>query len=144
MWSFKTSIFNVSNKCRAFNFIPSFPDKIKDTIMYQASFTYYGGPQLSHQIQIAHIKNKLLKSNIKLLTSRTKSLHQIQSPDIKTRIKRSAVGERKLVSTWCNHHTCIVVSRYFICNITVRTGYTTIHSCTQPYIQPYIAVHNPT
>ena len=44
-----------------------------------------------HQKQITHIKNKLL-------TSKTKSLHQIQNPDIKlqnpdivTKIKRSEV-----------------------------------------------------
>ena len=94
----------------------------------------------SHQKQIAHIKNKILTSN-------TKSRHQIQNPDIKlqnpdivTKIKRFTVGERKLVSTWCNH--LIVVSRYFICNTTVRTtiphrptySYIAVHSSTQPYI----------
>ena len=43
----------------------------------------------SHQIQIAHIKYKLL-------TSKTNYSHQIQIAHIKTRIKLSAVGERKL------------------------------------------------
>ena len=59
-------------------------------------------------MQIARIKNKLLTSYLKLLTSKTKSLRQIQNPDIKIKIKfkRSAVEERKLVSRWCtcNHH----------------------------------------
>ena len=49
----------------------------------------YGGPQLSHQIQIAHIKYKLLTSN-------TNYSHQIQIAHIKNKIKLSAVGERKL------------------------------------------------
>ena len=62
----------------------------------------YGGPQLSHQLQSGHMKNKILTSNTncshqilncshqkqiayiknKLLTSKTKSLQQIQNPDI--------------------------------------------------------------
>ena len=57
----------------------------------------------SHQIQITHIKYKILTSNTnyshqihKLLTSNTNYSHQIQKPDIKNKIKRSAVGERKL------------------------------------------------
>ena len=61
-----------------------------------------------------------------------KSRHQIQSPDIKTRIKRSAVGERKLVSTWCNHHT-------------VYSGFTLFHmqyNCSQRLY--YIGLHTPT
>ena len=108
----------------------------------------------SHQIQIAHFENKLLTSKNKILTSHTKSRHQIQNPDIKlqnpdivTKIKRFNVGERKLVSTWCNHH--IVVSRYFICNTTVRT--TIPHRPTYSYIAvhssltwPYIALHSRT
>ena len=76
----------------------------------------YGSPQLSVQIQITHIKNKLLTSNTdyshqiqnpdikhKLLTSNTNCSHQIQITHIKykiltlkNKIKRSAVGDRKL------------------------------------------------
>ena len=65
----------------------------------------------SHQIQIAHIKYKLLTSNTKLLTSNTNCSHQIQITHVKyklltsttncsinTKIKRSAVGERKTIS----------------------------------------------
>ena len=52
-------------------------------------YYFYGGPQLWHQIQITHIKYKILTSN-------TNYSHQIQNPDIKKKIKRSAVGERKL------------------------------------------------
>jgi len=56
-------------------------------------WSYYGGPQLSHQIQIAHIKNKLFTSKTncshqnqiahiknKLLTSNSNSSHQKQIP----------------------------------------------------------------
>ena len=64
---------------------------------------YYGG-------HICHIKYKLLTSNTKILTSNTNYSHQIhkllksntnyshqiQNPDIKNKIKRSAVGEQKL------------------------------------------------
>ena len=57
----------------------------------------------SHQIQITHIKYKILTSNTnyshqihKLLTSNTNYSHQIQKPEIKNKIKRSAVGDRKL------------------------------------------------
>ena len=42
----------------------------------------YGGPQLSHQIQITHIKHKLLTSN-------TNYSHQIQNPDIKYKLLTS-------------------------------------------------------
>ena len=67
-----------------------------------------------HQIQITHIKYKFLTSKknyshqiqnpdikYKLLTSNTNCSHQIQNPGIKNKIKRSAVGERKLVGTSC-------------------------------------------
>ena len=64
------------------------------------NFIFYGGPQLSHQIQITHIKYKLL-------TSKTNCSHQIQithikykNPDIKNKIKRSVVGEQKLCSVF--------------------------------------------
>ena len=62
----------------------------------------YGGPQLSHQIQIPHIKYKLLTSNTKswhqiqithiknkLLLSNTNYSHQIQNPDIKHKLLTS-------------------------------------------------------
>ena len=108
----------------------------------ETSTAQYGGPQLSHQIQIAHIKYKLLTSNTncsrqiqtahikykiltsntnyshqkqithikyKILTSNTNYAHQKkiahikynyshqkQIAHIKNKIKRSAVGERKL------------------------------------------------
>ena len=86
---------------------------------------YYGGPQLSHQIQIHYIKYKFTTSNTnsshqiqihyikyKFTTSNTNSQHQKQILHIqkqihhiknkfptsksKTQIKRSAVNERKL------------------------------------------------
>ena len=83
-----------------------------------------------------HIKYKLVtsKTNPYINTNCSheiqNSSHQKESPDMITGIKRSAVGERRLVSTWCNHH--IVVSRYFICNITVRTSIP--HRPTYSYI----------
>ena len=62
----------------------------------------YGGPQLSHQKQIAHIKNKLLTSKtncshqkqiahikFKLLTSKTNCSHQIQIAHIKSKLLTS-------------------------------------------------------
>ena len=57
----------------------------------------------SHEIQNPDNKYKLLTSNTnyshqihKLLTSNTNYSHQIQITHIKNKIKRSAVGERKL------------------------------------------------
>ena len=68
----------------------------------------YGGPQLSDQIQITHIKYKILTSNTnyshqkqiahikyKLLTSNTKSWHQIQITHIKYKLLTS--------NTNCSH-----------------------------------------
>ena len=68
----------------------------------ETSTAQYGGPQLSHQIQIAHIKYKLLTSNTncsrqiqtahikyKILTSNTNYSHQIQNPDIKYKLLTS-------------------------------------------------------
>ena len=67
-----------------------------------AHTTHYGGPQLSHQIQITHIKHKLLTSKTncshqkqiahikyKLLTSNIKSWHQIQITHIKNKLLTS-------------------------------------------------------
>ena len=69
----------------------------------------YGGPQLSHQKQIAHIKNKLLTSKtncshqkqiahikFKLLTSKTNCSHQIQIAHIKIKKKTKSLltGQR--------------------------------------------------
>ena len=63
---------------------------------------YYGCPQLSHQIQITHIKYKILTSNTnyshqkqiahikyRLLTSNTKSWHQTQITHIKYKLLTS-------------------------------------------------------
>ena len=50
MWGFKSSIFDVTNKCRAFNFILSFPDKIK--LILFASFTN----SLSNDIKLLRYK----------------------------------------------------------------------------------------
>ena len=79
---------------------------------------FYGGPQLSHQIQIHHIKYKFTTSNTnsphqiqihhikhKFATTKAKSSQQKQihhsknkflTSKSKTQIKRSAVNERKL------------------------------------------------
>ena len=68
----------------------------------ETSTAQYGGPQLSHQIQIAHIKYKLLTSNTncsrqiqtshikyKILTSNTNYSHQKQITHIKYKILTS-------------------------------------------------------
>ena len=74
------------------------------------NYHWYGGPQLSHQIQIAHIKFKSLTSNsncshqiqiahikLKSLTSNSNCSHQIQIAHIKF---KSLTSNSIRVSDW--------------------------------------------
>ena len=85
----------------------------------QKRWANYGGPQLSHQIQITHIKYKILTSNTnyshqkqiahiknKLLTSNTNYSHQTQNPDIKYKLLTS--------NTNCSHQIQITHTKYKI------------------------------
>ena len=91
-----------------------------------STVAHYGGPQLSRQIQITHIKYKLLTSNTKswhqiqithiknkLLTSNTNYSHQIQNPDIKHKLLTS--------NTNCSHQIQITHIKYKL--LTSNTNY---------------------
>ena len=104
---------------------------LTSTVAHNCQFKYKlltSNTKSWHQIQITHIKNKLLTSNTdyshqiqnpdikhKLLTSNTNCSHQIQITHIKykiltlkNKIKRSAVGDRKLCPVftrpWSDRH----------------------------------------
>ena len=50
-----------------------------ETMIYQAcKYVLYGGPQLSHQIQITHIKYKILKSKTRLNGQRSDNENYVQ------------------------------------------------------------------
>ena len=64
------------------------------------NFIFYGGPQLSHQIQITHIKYKLL-------TSKTNCSHQIQITHIKYKILTS---KTRLNGQWLENENYVQFS----------------------------------
>ena len=66
----------------------------------ESDFIFYGGPQLSHQIQITHIKYKLL-------TSKTNCSRQIQITHIKYKILTS---KTRLNGQWLENENYVQFS----------------------------------
>ena len=71
--------------------------------------THYGGPQLLHQIQVGHMKNKILTSNTKWLTSKTNCSHQKQNPYIKYKLRTSNI---KVIPWFCTAHLLLHITRW--------------------------------